>query len=236
MPALAPPTLGTDEFAFRKGRTYGTVLVDVDVESARPVDVLPARETSRVATWLQDHPGTEIICRDRLMAFTQAIKQPAPEALEVADRWRLQNLPTAVEKTCCRHRDCLRQPAGPEGSPPLATPETPLLDRIRQRHAEVNDFAASGMSLNAIARRRQLARKTVRRATGTRTWQVCSPPRRIAAAVSSTRSWSTCSTAFMRPAPVTGYNVFICGRARRQGSRRGSGSSAGGLACPEGRR
>ncbi|MFJ6722261.1 transposase [Streptomyces sp. NPDC091259] len=87
MPALAPPTLGTDEFAFRKGRTYGTVLVDVDVESARPVDVLPARETSRVATWLQDHPGTEIICRDRLMAFTQAIKQPAPEALEVADRW-----------------------------------------------------------------------------------------------------------------------------------------------------
>ncbi|MFD9082816.1 transposase [Streptomyces erythrochromogenes] len=49
-----------DEFAFRKGRTYGTVLVDVD--SSRPVDVLPDRETSTVAAWLQEHPGSEIIC------------------------------------------------------------------------------------------------------------------------------------------------------------------------------
>ncbi|MFD3549797.1 ISL3 family transposase [Streptomyces sp. NPDC058655] len=162
VPTRAPRILGIDEFAFRKGRTYGTVLVDV--ESSRPVDVLPDRETSTVATWLQEHPGAEIICRDRLMAFTKAIRQAAPDALEVADRWHLlQNLSTAVEKTCRRHRDCLRQPAGPEASPPLATPDTPLLNRIRQRHAEVNELAATGMSLNAIGRRLQLDRKTVRR-------------------------------------------------------------------------
>lgn len=98
------------------------------------------------------------------MAFTKAIRQAAPDALEVADRWHLlQNLSTAVEKTCRRHRDCLRRPAGPEASPPPATPESPLLDRIRQRHAEVNELAATGMSLNAIGRRLQLDRKTVRR-------------------------------------------------------------------------
>ncbi|MCX5402658.1 transposase [Streptomyces sp. NBC_00335] len=76
VPARAPRILGIDEFAFRKGRTYGTVLVDV--ESSRPVDVLPDRETSTVAAWLQERPGAEIICRDRLMAFTKAIRQAAP--------------------------------------------------------------------------------------------------------------------------------------------------------------
>ncbi|MFD8982661.1 transposase [Streptomyces sp. NPDC059564] len=82
----------------------------------------------------------------------------------MADRWHLlQNLSTAVEKTCRRHRDCLRQPAGSEANPALATPESPLLDRIRQRHAEVTELAATGLSLSAIGRRLQLDRKTVRR-------------------------------------------------------------------------
>jgi transposase len=162
VPARAPRILGIDEFAFRKGRTYGTVLVDI--ESSRPVDVLPDRETGTVAAWLQEHPGAEIICRDRLMAFTKAIRQAAPAALEVADRWHLlQNLSTAVEKTCRRHRECLRRPVGAETIPPLATRETPLLERVRRRHAEVNELASTGLSLSAIGRRLQLDRKTVRR-------------------------------------------------------------------------
>ncbi|WP_079154524.1 ISL3 family transposase [Streptomyces subrutilus] len=162
VPARAPRILGIDEFAFRKGHTYGTVLVDV--ESSRPVDVLPDRETGTVAAWLQEHPGAEIICRDRLMAFTKAIRQAAPDALEVADRWHLlQNLSTAVEKTCRRHRECLRRPTASESTTALVTRETALLDRIRRRHAEVNELAATGLSLNAIGRRLRLDRKTVRR-------------------------------------------------------------------------
>lgn len=82
VPTRAPRILGIDEFAFRKGRTYGTAIVDV--ESSRPVDVLPDRETSTVATWLQEFPGAEIICRDRLMALTKAIRQAA------RTRWRWQ--------------------------------------------------------------------------------------------------------------------------------------------------
>ncbi|MFJ4831723.1 transposase [Streptomyces sp. NPDC088747] len=127
------------------------------------MDVLPDRETSTVAAWLLEHPGAEIVCRDRLMAFTKAIRQAAPDALEVADRWHLlQNLSTAVEKICRGHRDCLRQPAANSGQQPAA-PQSPLLERIRQRHREVNELAATGMSLNAISRRLRLDRKTVRR-------------------------------------------------------------------------
>ncbi|WP_412566118.1 transposase [Streptomyces nojiriensis] len=171
----------------RRTALYGTVLVDV--ESSRPVDVLPDRETGTVAAWLQEHPGAEIICQDRPMAFAKAIRQAAPDALEVADRWHLlQNLSTAVEKTCRRHRDCLRRPAGPEASPPLATPDSPLLDRIRRRHAEVNELAA----------------------TGTRTWQGFSPRRRTEGTVSWSRSWSTCSTGFMRAAPARRSSIARC--------------------------
>ncbi|MEU2874144.1 transposase [Streptomyces olivoreticuli] len=144
---------------------------------------MPDRETGTVAAWLQAHPGAEIICRDRLMAFTKAIRQAAPDALEVADRWHLlQNLSTAVEKTCRHHRECLRRPAKSEASPPLATPETLLLDRIRQRHAEINELAATGLSLSVIGRRLSW---TARRsgATGTRTWQGFSPRRRTAGTV-----------------------------------------------------
>ncbi|MFI6463134.1 ISL3 family transposase [Streptomyces sp. NPDC050538] len=162
VPDREPRILGIDEFAFRRGRTYGTVLVDI--ETSRPVDVLPDRETSTVAAWLSEHPGDEIVCRDRLMAFTKAISQAAPDALEVADRWHLlQNLSTAVEKICRGHRDCLRQPTDTNPGLRRTVPQSPLLDRIRQRHREVNELAATGMSLSAIGRRLRLDRKTVRR-------------------------------------------------------------------------
>lgn len=89
------------EFAFRKGCTYGTVLVDV--EAGRAVDVLPDRTSETFASWLTEHPGAEIICRDRATAYTKAVREAAPHALEVADRWHLlQNLSAAVAKTFAR--------------------------------------------------------------------------------------------------------------------------------------
>ncbi|MFJ6852955.1 hypothetical protein ACIQM3_20895 [Streptomyces sp. NPDC091271] len=53
----------------RKGRVYGTVLVDV--ETCRPVDLLPDREAGTVADWLADHPGIEVVCRDRGPFFAE---------------------------------------------------------------------------------------------------------------------------------------------------------------------
>ncbi|MFJ8108259.1 transposase [Streptomyces sp. NPDC096132] len=72
------PPAEVDEFAFRKGCTYGTVLVGV--EAGRVVDVLPDRAWEPFAAWLKQHPDAEIICRDWATANTKAIKEAAPNA------------------------------------------------------------------------------------------------------------------------------------------------------------
>lgn len=162
-----------DEFAFRKGCTYGTVLVDV--EAGRVVDVLPDRTSETFAAWLKNHSGAEIICRDRATAFTKAVKEAAPDALEVADRWHLlQNLSAAVEKTCHQHRSCLRkhaeqetEPSVPEPFPmELPVPELPrtqIIERTRHRFEDVHRLVEKGWTISAIGRRLNLDRKTVRR-------------------------------------------------------------------------
>ncbi|MEV6113006.1 ISL3 family transposase [Streptomyces sp. NPDC052109] len=167
-PEQAPRVLGVDEFALRRGRRYGTILVDV--EAGRVVDVLPDRTSETFGAWLTSHPGAEIICRDRASAYTKAIKEAAPDAMEVADRWHLlQNLSDAIEKTCHQHRPCLKKHAERGGDRPIqmplvdALPPTRIVQRVLQHHAELTRMVAAGHPLSDIARRLGLDRKTVRR-------------------------------------------------------------------------
>ncbi|MFD8813554.1 transposase [Streptomyces sp. NPDC059627] len=173
VPDRAPRVLGVDKFAFRKGCTYGTVLVDV--EAGQVVDVLPDRTSETFAAWLTEHPGAEIICRDRATAYTKAAREAAPHALEVADRWHLlQNLSAAVEKTCHQHRDCLRKHAEEETVaevpepppmllPPAELPRTQIIERTRHRYEDIHRLLEKRWTNSAIARRLGLDRKTVRR-------------------------------------------------------------------------
>ena len=74
-----PPTprvLGVDDWAIRKGRTYGTILVDL--EKHRVVDLLPNRTSDVLSSWLREHPGVEILARDRSTEYAKGASEGAP--------------------------------------------------------------------------------------------------------------------------------------------------------------
>lgn len=103
-----PKVLAVDEWAWRKGHRYGTVLVDL--ERNQVVDLLPDRQAGTLATWLRAHPGIKIVARDRAGAFADGAAQGAPEAVQVADRWHLlRNVGDALRHAVERHHVALRR-------------------------------------------------------------------------------------------------------------------------------
>jgi len=89
--------LRVDDFAFLKGQTYGTLLVDL--ENRKPIDLLPDRQSETLKNWLLKRPDIEIVTRDRSISYAEAISNGLPNAEQVADRWHLlKNLSELLEK------------------------------------------------------------------------------------------------------------------------------------------
>lgn len=172
----APRVLGIDDFALRRGRTYGTVLCDL--ESGQPVDILFGRNAETVYDWLKKHPGVEIVARDRATAYAEAVRRAAPNAVQVADRFHLvRNVSEAFQEVVDRRVWVLperavaaKHPAHPpaqetarKSKPPTKAQQArqAAAERLRRRYEEVHRRYANGESIRAISRATGLDRKTV---------------------------------------------------------------------------
>jgi len=182
-PSLPTPTvLGVDDFALRKRHTYGTILVDL--ERRQPVALLPERTAEPVAQWLREHPGVQVIARDRSSAYAEGARHGAPAATQVADRFHLlQNLKDVLDHVFTLHEKTLdavnatRRPQPVPFSdkalavsvPPHAIP-LPVQQRAAERHArrqalhtQVWALHRQGWTAPAIAQHVGLGLRTVQR-------------------------------------------------------------------------
>jgi transposase len=170
----APRVLGIDDFALRRGRTYGTILCDL--EEGRPIDVVVGRGADPVIDWLKKHPGVEVIARDRASAYAEAARVGAPGVVQVADRFHLvRNVSDALREVIDRQSWTLPEPAvvlvslieeaalAVKLSSRAAHKRAESAERLRVRYEEVCRRYQAGESLRAISLATGLERKTVRK-------------------------------------------------------------------------
>ena len=188
-PWPVPPTprvLGVEDWAQRKGRRYGTVLIEV--ERRTPIALLPDREALSLSQWLQTHPGIEVSCRDRAGAYAEGARSGAPDAVQVADRFHLlRNVTDAVQLVFEQHRKVLKsvkmEPLTPVASVETSTVSAEAVEQEvtalpvsiipavevapppspsrSERYEQVCKLARQGWPFTAIAKTVGLHRKTV---------------------------------------------------------------------------
>lgn len=166
-----PAILGVDDFAFRRGRRYGTLLIDW--ERHQPIDLLPDRTAETFAQWLRAHPGIQWISRDRSGEYARGASEGAPLARQVVDRWHLiKNWREMGERVLHRLYARLKAPSSQQASTPYPRlpreqsaneRQTRSLSRARRiaRYEEVRALCEQGLPILQIARQLHLTRTTV---------------------------------------------------------------------------
>jgi transposase len=178
--------LGIDDFAFRRRRHFGTILVDL--ERHQILDLLPDRTSTTAAAWMEQHPEIELVSRDRGGDYAAAARLGAPQARQVADRFHLaQNLTELVEEILARCRADIRRavkPPAPASEPaprgevadqtPSGEEAPPAPDLLAGRahlahHAERVDryqqlieLRNAGLTTKEVAHRLGMGERTVR--------------------------------------------------------------------------
>ena len=168
-PAPLPRYVGIDDWAFRKGQRYGTIVVDL--ERGRVIDLLPDREAATVEKWLREHPGVEVISRDRAAAYAQGASAGAPQAVQVADRWHLlKNLREALERLLGRLDSDVADALQP--SPTAASPVTGMAEAVPTTPEPQPPPTVSELTSEPVPSARQAARQARRQQRAARHAQV----------------------------------------------------------------
>jgi transposase len=179
-PAAQVQCLGIDDFSFLRGRTFGTVLVDLDTH--RVIDLLPDRQAETATTWMQAHGEITHVSRDRGSEYASAASRGAPQAIQVADRFHVaKNLSEAVQDLLARVLTELKDrpqgeaPAMAQGevrvpveewrpAPGEQVKRTISTHRAEReaRYQQVEDFQKQGLTSKEIAYRLRVSERTVR--------------------------------------------------------------------------
>jgi len=179
-----------DDWSIRRGHSYATVLVDLERHCR--VDVLPDRKAETLAAWLKQHPGVEVISRDRADSYAEGARLGAPNAVQVVDRWHLlKHLGDALERFLATKHEALaavgkalteeaRRAAAAQTDSGIGSEESRVsqgdseltsVDRLRQArrsrrracYERVIELCKTGQSQRAIAQELQIDIKTVRK-------------------------------------------------------------------------
>src|SRR5437588_7618865 len=135
--------LGIDDFSFRRGCRFGTILVNL--ESRRVVDLLPDREAETAAAWMRQQLDLMVVSRDRGGEYASAAAQGAPQATQCADRFHLlKNLGEALEGLLAHHlaaehkrqTQAAQDELAPVWQPKRAARLSPKLERLQQQRRE----------------------------------------------------------------------------------------------------
>jgi transposase len=170
LPAMAPRVIGIDDWAFRRGHRYGTIIGDL--EQRRSIDLLPDRAAATVAAWLAARPSIGVIARDRGAGSIQAATDGRPKAIRVADRWHLMENASAACRTAVQQSmQGARVALGRDVVDPAALRCAELRQhsgwlRREEANTAILALAKQGVALKEIVRRtgksRGLLRQVVR--------------------------------------------------------------------------
>lgn len=158
--------IGIDDFAFRRGQTYGTIVCDL--ERRRPVTLLPDRALDTSRAWLSERPSILIVARDRGGGYGEAIAKALPHADQVADRWHLmENSSRAFLDAVGKSMRQIRRAIGSSVvDPKLLTYAERLQYEGFLRRQETNEailvLSKQGTSIRQIVRQTGYSRKLVR--------------------------------------------------------------------------
>jgi transposase len=166
-PPREPRVVGIDDFAWKRGHRYGTIVCDLG--QRRIIDILPDREAATAAAWLARHPSITVIARDRGAGYRQAAAEGRPDAVQVADRWHLMEnasaaFLTAVQRSMVAIRKALG--AGVVDPAALSAAERRQHAGWLRREAEnagILALAGQGMPIKEIMRQTDKSRGLVRK-------------------------------------------------------------------------